>query len=224
MSTITAPRPIELDPGRIAAGAGAIALNVALLMLLLVPIGAPPVIERTEAIVPDFILIRPKPTPPVPEDEPEEVEVTKPTTRPVEQVRDVPQPPQPPQATTDEAQPGDVVVPPDESLRTDTPPGPAIPDDGEPMQGAHLEYASAPPPPYPRDALRDGLTGTVMLQVLVDVDGRPLEVTVARSSGHRALDLAARRQVLAHWTFRPAVRGGRAVRAIGRVPVVFELD
>ena len=35
----------------------------------------------------------------------------------------------------------------------------------------------------------------MLLQVLVDVDGRPLEVTVSRSSGHRELDEAARLQV-----------------------------
>ncbi len=222
MSTITAPRPNELDPGRIAAGAGAIALNAAMLMLLLVPIAAPPIIERTETIVPDFILIRPRP--PVPKPEPEIVDVRKPVARSVEQPRDVPVPPQPQVHTTDEAQPGDVVVPPGNDVLIDTPPGPAIVDDGRPMQGAHLEYASAPPPPYPREALREGLTGTVMLQVLVDVDGRPLEVTVARSSGHRALDIAARRQVLARWTFRPAMRDGRPVQAIGMVPVAFELE
>lgn len=221
MSTITALRPNELDPGRIAAGAGAIALNAALLMLLLVPIAAPPIVERTEAIVPDFILIRPKP---VPKPVPVVVDVRKPEPRPDVQPRAVPTPPQPQVPTTDESRPGDVVVQPGDEVLIDTPPGPAIPDDGRPMQGAHLEYASAPPPPYPREALREGLTGTVMLQVLVDVDGRPLEVTVARSSGHRALDIAARRQVLARWTFRPAVRDGRPVQAVGMVPVAFELE
>jgi protein TonB len=97
-------------------------------------------------------------------------------------------------------------------------------DAGKPLTGAHLEYAANPAPTYPRDALIAGDTGTVLLQVLVDIDGRPIEVTVSRSSGHRALDLAARRQVLAHWRFKPAMRNGQPVQAIGLVPVEFSLQ
>ncbi|MBA2238954.1 MAG: energy transducer TonB, partial [Lysobacter sp.] len=64
---------------------------------------------------------------------------------------------------------------------------------------------------------------TVLLQVLVDTDGKPLQVEVARSSGHRSLDRAARRHVLARWMFRPAIQDGRPVQAIGLVPVEFAL-
>src|SRR5690606_12794133 len=91
------------------------------------------------------------------------------------------------------------------------------------MTGAALRYAAAPPPPYPTRALRAGAEGTVLLEVLVDTDGQPLEVTVARSSGHRELDRAALRHVLEHWRFQPALRDGSPVRAIGRVPIVFSL-
>src|SRR5690606_15687155 len=95
----------------------------------------------------------------------------------------------------------------------EAPPGPAT--------GMRLEYASAPAPRYPRDAIIDGLQGTVLLEVLVDVDGSPLEVRIHRSSGHRVLDASARRHVLRHWRFRPAVRDGRPVQAIGLVPIDF---
>ena len=90
--------------------------------------------------------------------------------------------------------------------------------------GAVWQYLSAPPPPYPRDAMLGGLTGTVVLDVHVGVDGRPIGVTIATSSGHRVLDAAARRQVLARWRFVPAQQNGQAVEAIGRVPVDFVLD
>jgi protein TonB len=86
-----------------------------------------------------------------------------------------------------------------------------------------LEYARTPAPAYPPDAARRGLEGVVMLQVLVDVDGRPLEVHIHRSSGHRILDQAAARHVLRHWTFRPAVKDGVPVQAIGIVPIEFTL-
>ncbi|MES2859377.1 MAG: energy transducer TonB [Pseudomonadota bacterium] len=87
-----------------------------------------------------------------------------------------------------------------------------------------LEYARAPAPAYPRRAQRIGLAGTVTLQVLVGIDGQPLEVHVVQSSGHRELDEAARQQVLKRWSFRPATRDGVAIQAIGLVPVQFSLQ
>src|SRR3546814_17401101 len=78
--------------------------------------------------------------------------------------------------------------------------------------------------PFRSAALRAGLQGTGMLQVLVDVDGRPLQVDVEHSSGHRVLDNAARRYVLQNWTFRPAMRDGRPVQAVGLVPIAYSLD
>jgi protein TonB len=49
-------------------------------------------------------------------------------------------------------------------------------------------------------------------------------VQVERSSGHRVLDAAAKEQVLAKWRFKPAMQDGRAVQAIGLVPVEFNLN
>lgn len=221
MSAIAISPPLQLDPGRITAGAGAIALNALLLLLLLVPIAAPPKLAVAPPEVIDYVRIAPPEVEPVP---PIRVPITPSTTRPerrpVEQAAV-----QPSTETTDVPQPGDIVVPPGDEPVVGPPADPVgPPDNGEPMQGAHLEYASAPPPAYPRQALLDGLAGTVMLTVLVDVDGRPLEVSIQRSSGHRALDAAARRQVLSKWRFRPAIRAGRPVQAIGVVPVEFKLD
>ena len=89
-----------------------------------------------------------------------------------------------------------------------------------PMQ---LAYRNAPPPVYPRAALQRQLTGTVLLQVLVDINGQPIEVSISRSSGHRELDEAARLQVLKRWSFQPAIQNGKAVQALGLVPIEFNL-
>ncbi|MFS8137643.1 MAG: TonB family protein [Thermomonas sp.] len=86
-----------------------------------------------------------------------------------------------------------------------------------------LEYLSAPAPNYPRGALARQIEGTVLLQVLVGIDGRPVEVTVSQSSGNRDLDEAARQQILKRWSFRPAMKNGQAVQALGLVPVAFSL-
>lgn len=86
-----------------------------------------------------------------------------------------------------------------------------------------LEYLSAPAPKYPRGALIRHIEGTVMLRVLVGTDGRPQEVTVSQTSGNRELDEAARIQILKLWSFRPAMKNGQAIQAIGLVPVAFNL-
>lgn len=89
---------------------------------------------------------------------------------------------------------------------------------------ATIAYETATPPAYPVQALRSGIQGTVLLKVLVDPSGKPVQVLVERSSGARVLDDAARRHVLATWRFHPAIRDGRAIEAWAVVPVRFNLD
>lgn len=205
------------DGARIAAMSGAIAVNLLALLLLLIPMSIPPPPAEPETPRDTMQLLRPEPV---------VVEVTKPLPlpRPEVQPRDVVEKPVVPQLASE---PAPVVV---DSGEPAEPVAIAEPADIvaiEPARPAiaavRLEYASAPPPAYPRDAARRRLEGTVMLQVLVDVDGRPLDVLVHASSGHRSLDEAARKHVLKRWTFRPAMQDGRAVQAIGLVPVAFEM-
>ena len=94
---------------------------------------------------------------------------------------------------------------------------------GEPVSGIALEYLSNPKPAYPREALRDGLQGTVMLRVVVGADGVPGDVDVARSSGSRILDRAAMGAVKS-WRFKPAMRNGQAEAATVQIPVAYNLD
>lgn len=101
---------------------------------------------------------------------------------------------------------------------------PAIAAPSGPVEAGQLHYLSSPAPSYPVAALRAGQQGTVLLRVLVGTDGRPAEVSVQTSSGHRALDLAARSQVLRSWRFQPAMQNGQAVQAYGLVPVSFSLN
>ena len=208
----------RLSGERIAASASAITLNAAVLMLMLVPLAAtrwlPETTSETEVI---FLPRDPPPlVPPAP------VPVTIRPIVPQTPTQPLRRQPFTPPAVVAAAEPGDIAVPHDATTTdggdTDLPPSIATP-----QSGAQLQYALAPPPPYPREALREGQRGTVLLQVLVDTDGRPLQVDVAQSSGHRSLDRAAQRHVLARWTFRPAVQDGRPVQAIGLVPVEFAL-
>ncbi|MFT3898322.1 MAG: TonB family protein [Thermomonas sp.] len=209
------PWHVHPDIRRIAAYAGAIALNLTLLMLVSLPMQeGPPLapVRPPEVITQVVDIIKPKP----------------------EVVPIVPRVPVHPDTITVpvrtqlQTPPADVPVLVDNGSEAYVPPAdPPIdttPVGTGPVTGMSLEYASAPAPSYPRDALRNGVTGTVLLEVLVDVDGSPLKVTIHRSSGNRELDRAAQQQVQKHWRFRPASRNGAAVQAIGIVPIDFKLN
>jgi len=208
---------LDLDGSRIAANAGAVALNAVVLLLLLAPMAVPPPSPPGEH-APDVIWLRPKVEPkPIVVPVVQQPRVQKQTH--AAQPRIVP--PQTETPVVDSRQ-DDIVVPPtDPVVRMD--PADTIGPPLQPAASARLQTVSSPPPPYPIEAIRQGLAGTVELEILVDIDGKPLEARVVRSSGHRLLDQAARKVVLSQWRFRPAVRDGQAVQALGRVPIVFTL-
>jgi periplasmic protein TonB len=215
----------RLDAVRIAGMAAAIAVNIAAMMLLLVPV-SPPASSLT--------LIEPEtPLDWIEKKEPEK----KPETPPTVELKK-PQSIQPqqqavrPASATQPVQAQQETILPDGSEYTEPQPADATPTDiigppitsPGPQEATRLEYATAPAPAYPRDAIMDGLQGTVYLKVLVDVDGTPLSVDIHKSSGHRKLDDAARRQVLRKWKFRPAMQDGKAIQVYGIVPVDFSLS
>ena len=115
---------------------------------------------------------------------------------------------------------GDLAAPP-VTTPTQTPPGTGAAT--APPIEASLAYRSAPLQ-FPVQALRQHMQGTVLLRVLVDETGKPLDVQVEHGSGYALLDRSARDQVLASWRFHPAVVNGQAVRAWARVPVSFALQ
>jgi protein TonB len=207
------------DPKRIAGYAFAIAFNLSLLLLLLAPMQGPAGLQRPADASPSISWYAPPPTPPA---QPPKVRVAPPTPQPsIAPPR--PTTVAPPQAPAVLVENGSEAVLAPDAPDPDVPVDSGAPEIAPPATGMSLEYAAAPPPAYPAAARRLRHEGSVLLEVLVDVDGRPLQVTVRESSGHRMLDDAARDQVLARWRFRPAMRDGRAIQAIGLVPVNFRL-
>lgn len=79
-------------------------------------------------------------------------------------------------------------------------------------------------PPYPIIARRVGWEGTVMLRLTVSVQGRVTHADVMTSSGHAELDRAAQEWVVAHWTYRPAIKDGSAIEAQVLTKVLFNLN
>jgi periplasmic protein TonB len=84
-------------------------------------------------------------------------------------------------------------------------------------------YDLNPPIVYPAPARRRNLEGTVLLDVLVSAQGRPVQVNVARSSGHTILDSSAV-DAVRRWRFEPARRGETAVEMWVQVPVRYALN
>lgn len=209
-----------LDGTRIAANAGAIAFNAAMLMLMLVPLSAPKLMEQPlDVIGVTFVKPEPliEPKPPEPDPKPRIIE-RAPKPAPAVPRQQTIEPP--PVVIDDTPQIGDLLGSSD--VASVTPPqtdvGPKV------LAGASLQALNSPPPAYPPQAVRENLTGVVELEILVGVDGKPIEVSIVRSSGHRLLDQAAIRVVKSRWTFQPAMSNGQPIQALGRVPIEFKLQ
>lgn len=212
----------RFEPARILAYSAAIALHLLAAALLLIPLAQAP-IRSEPAREARWQVPEPKPVIPTPPTPIPQVPVTTKTPPPARQpVLQAPVDTAPlPIFATDA-----VITLPTDVAPADPQPSSEVGPAGTsaPLEGVQLRYLSAPPPSYPRDALRAGAEGTVILRVLVGEDGVPVQVTVERGSGNRSLDTAARTQVLRHWKFQPATDGGRAVQAYGLIPVDFKLN
>ena len=78
-------------------------------------------------------------------------------------------------------------------------------------------------PSYPAAALRANETGVVQLNFLIDVDGSVLESNVARSSGSRRLDEAAR-QGLSLCKFKPGTTDGKPEKSWARIEYQWKIE
>lgn len=205
------------DPIRIAALSAALLINAAVALLLLRPLDwsqfrlpLPAERQLVVELIPRITVPPPIPAPPPPVPRP-----SVRSTRVSVPVAPLPQPLPVQPAIVDSM--ASIEVPAIAVPATDAPPMPAG------NVGASVDYAFAPPPPYPAVSLRRGSEGTVWLRVEIDAAGTPMNVDVEHSSGDRALDAAARAQVLKRWRFKPAMLDGTPVRATALVPVVFSI-
>jgi protein TonB len=78
-------------------------------------------------------------------------------------------------------------------------------------------------PVYPEDADRAGLSGTVRLQLKLEVDGRVSEVEVIGADPPGLFEASAR-AAFAEARFTPAYRGGKPVRVQMLIEVVFDWE
>ncbi len=78
-----------------------------------------------------------------------------------------------------------------------------------------------PQPSYTRQAIRDNVTGAVVLRVVIDERGGVRVLKVLRSIPE--LDEEAIRVVESSWRFQPATKNGRPVAALSDLVVRFSL-
>jgi protein TonB len=105
------------------------------------------------------------------------------------------------------------------SAAASAPAAPSAPADGGDLSAKML---SAKPPTYPIDSRRLHEQGTVILTVLLSVEGRVSDIQIAQSSGFDRLDHAALAAVKA-WRWAPIVRNSAPVMVQGRVRIPFVL-
>jgi periplasmic protein TonB len=77
-------------------------------------------------------------------------------------------------------------------------------------------------PVYPSNLLSKGVGGKVEIACVIDAGGGVSSTKIRKSSGNSSLDEAALKAVR-KWKFKPAVRGGKKVKATCVVPFNFEV-
>ncbi|MCB1568509.1 MAG: TonB family protein [Xanthomonadales bacterium] len=79
------------------------------------------------------------------------------------------------------------------------------------------------PPRYPVDAIRQRISGSVVLLVDVNAKGQPVGIAVDQSTPEGVFD-AATIKAVSQWTFEPAMKNGVAVAGRVRVPISFQMN
>ncbi|MFT3783622.1 MAG: energy transducer TonB [Nibricoccus sp.] len=79
-----------------------------------------------------------------------------------------------------------------------------------------------PPPEYPYQMKRDGVTGVVAVTIVVDEKGAVATATVAKSS-HADFEASAI-EAVKKWKFKPAQKDGAPVKMRVTIPIRFNLE
>jgi protein TonB len=208
--------PDTLNWGRVCGIAFAVTVQASLFMMLLVPPSLQDTSKDENEVHAATIIEPPPPPPPPPPTPPKEIpKIIPKEVPPPPQHINAPPPPLPPPVITDNPTPMSVAPPPPSPP---APPAPAVTMEAS----VDNSFKSMHPPEYPREALANGITGTVILRVTVSADGEPTKVEVQKSSRDRSLDRAAI-EAAQKWKFNPKEENGKRVEGVVLVPVTFNL-
>jgi periplasmic protein TonB len=99
--------------------------------------------------------------------------------------------------------------------------GPApVSKDGRPVRRSILRMVRWLRPSYPADWASAGVQGSVLLDLLIDPNGQPIEIKIAQGSGSQALDQSAARAAN-DWRFAPPRWNSQPVEVWARIEVRF---
>lgn len=188
------------------------------------PVEAPP-----PAAAPAPVPPRPEPVPEPPKPEP--IRRTPPKPRVVAKPPAPKPAPAHPQRTTP---PAETVAPAPVAAPAPATPSPAAtapsPSAAEPAPArtvppsSSAAYLNNPPPAYPAMSRRLGESGTVVLRVLIGVNGRAEQAQIDKSSGYERLDQAALETARDRWRYVPGTRNGVPEAMWFKVPIKFVLE
>lgn len=77
-------------------------------------------------------------------------------------------------------------------------------------------------PDFPNDLRNKGISGVVMVNVLIDAQGNPQDLKVTKSSNSAFEEPAV--EALRKWKFKPAERDGANVALRVVIPIRFSVD
>jgi protein TonB len=82
------------------------------------------------------------------------------------------------------------------------------------------------PPQYPYLAKRDNIEGRIVLKFVVDTDGTAKEPEVVKAEPEEVLDIfsEAALKAVERYKFKPAMKNGKAVLCIVKLPIVFAME
>lgn len=137
-------------------------------------------------------------------------------------------PPRPPKPKPPVAKPPPPKPHPQQAVHPPAQPSPAAEPPAQPtapktVGASQVSFLVRPNPVYPAHSRRNNEQGVTMVRVLIDVTGRPSQVSLQTSSGHQALDESALSAVRAA-QFRPYSEGGIPQPVWVLVPIKFVLQ
>lgn len=79
-----------------------------------------------------------------------------------------------------------------------------------------------PPPIYPEELKREGVSGVVAVSIVIDEKGLVASATVVKSSNPNLNDAAI--AAVKKWKFKPGQKDGEPVKTRVTIPINFSLD
>ena len=157
-----------------------------------------------------FDIAAPAP-PPMEKPQPEKVveKIVPEVITPVAVVQTLAPPPPPIQVTNTPPPPKQIVV-----AQAAPPAGPVA------VTNLDEHLISGNPPKYPMESRRKKEQGTVVLRLVIGIDGRVQDISIAQSSGFDRLDTAALSAVRG-WRWQPVLQAGNPVAVRGLLPIPF---